>query len=139
VSAATSSSRGRHARHYGFISHRTTDRPNRSSSCTLFTFANILANVASAKVTSGTGTVSSSAIGSDTHQYVVNLTGVANAQVIPVSLTNVYDSAGNRTAAISAPMGVLLGDTTGDNSVNSADISQTKSQSGNPVTNSNFA
>jgi hypothetical protein len=36
-------------------------------------------------------------------------------------------------------MGVLLGDTTGDNSVNSADISQTKSQSGNPVTNSNFA
>ena len=35
-------------------------------------------------------------------------------------------------------MGVLFGDTTGDGFVNSADISQTKSQSGNAVTSSNF-
>ena len=35
-------------------------------------------------------------------------------------------------------MGVLVGDTTGDRSVNSADISQTKSQSGQAVTTSNF-
>jgi hypothetical protein len=35
-------------------------------------------------------------------------------------------------------MGVLLGDTTGDGFVNSADISQTKSQSGQSVGSSNF-
>jgi len=35
-------------------------------------------------------------------------------------------------------MGFLIGDTTGDGFVNSADISQTKSQSGNTVTSSNF-
>jgi hypothetical protein len=35
-------------------------------------------------------------------------------------------------------MGVLIGDTTGDGGVNSADISQTKSQSGAPVTATNF-
>jgi hypothetical protein len=35
-------------------------------------------------------------------------------------------------------MKVLIGDTTADTSVNSADISQTKSQSGQAVTNSNF-
>jgi hypothetical protein len=33
---------------------------------------------------------------------------------------------------------VLLGDTNGDGFVNSADISQTKSQSGQPVGSSNF-
>ncbi len=35
-------------------------------------------------------------------------------------------------------MGVLIGDTTSDGFVNSADIAQTKSQSGTAVTNSNF-
>jgi hypothetical protein len=35
-------------------------------------------------------------------------------------------------------MGVLVGDTTADKFVNSADISQTKSQSGQPVGGSNF-
>jgi hypothetical protein len=33
---------------------------------------------------------------------------------------------------------VLLGDTNGDRFVNSADIGQTKAQSGNPVNSSNF-
>ena len=35
-------------------------------------------------------------------------------------------------------MGVLFGDTTGEGSVNSADISQTKSRSGQTVTSTNF-
>ncbi|MGI8957431.1 MAG: dockerin type I domain-containing protein, partial [Chthoniobacterales bacterium] len=35
-------------------------------------------------------------------------------------------------------MAVLAGDTNADTSVNSADISQTKSQSGQPVSASNF-
>ena len=35
-------------------------------------------------------------------------------------------------------MGVLVGDTNGDGSVNASDIGQTKAQSGNAVTGSNF-
>ena len=41
-------------------------------------------------------------------------------------------------SAISAPMSVLVGDTNSDGFVNSADISQTKAQSGQTVTSSNF-
>jgi hypothetical protein len=44
---------------------------------------------------SGTGSVSSSSIGSDTHEYIVNLTGVTNAQHVVVTLNTVQDSAGN--------------------------------------------
>ena len=35
-------------------------------------------------------------------------------------------------------MGVLAGDTNADRVVNSSDVSQTRAQSGNPVTNMNF-
>ena len=105
----------------------------------VFSFANPLASVGGASVSSGAGSVSSNNIDSnDAHNYIVNLAGVTNAQVITVSLTNVTDSAGDFGNAISASMSVLVGDTTADGSVNSADISQTKSQSGHVVTSSNF-
>jgi hypothetical protein len=104
----------------------------------IFTFANTLMSVGGASV-SGTGSVSSRNIDSnDAHNYIVNLTGVTNAQVITVSLSNVTDSAGDFSSAVSASMGVLIGDTNADGFVNSADISQTKSQSGNAVTSANF-
>ena len=104
----------------------------------VFTFANPLTSVSSASVTSGSGSVSSSAMGSDTHQYIVNLTGVSNAQLITVSLTNVNDASGNFSPAVAGSMGVLLGDTSGDGVVNSADITQTRRQSGNVTDASNF-
>jgi len=105
----------------------------------VFTFANTLSSVAGASVTTGTGSVSSNNIDStDAHNYIVNLTGITNAQIITVSLGNVYDSAGNFSSAVSASMSVLIGDTNGDGFVNSADISQTKSQSGNAVMSANF-
>jgi hypothetical protein len=110
-----------------------------NGNCTLvFNFANTLTSVSCVSALSGNGVVSSSAIGSDPHQYVVNLTGATNAQVVTVSLSNISDSTGNFSSAVSASMGVLVGDTNGDGFVNSADISQTKSQSGNPVTGANF-
>jgi hypothetical protein len=65
------------------------------------------------------------------------LTGVPNAQFTTVQLTGVIDSNGS-TGNVSGSMGVLVGDTTADGSVNSTDIAQTKSQSGTLVTNSNF-
>ena len=105
----------------------------------VFSFANTLTNVGGASIISGTGSVVSNNIdSSDSHNYIVSLTGVTNAQVITVSLTNVSDSAGNFSGAVSVQMGVLIGDTTGNGSVNSSDIAQTQSQSGQPVTSSNF-
>lgn len=104
----------------------------------VFKFANTLTSVADAKVTSGTATVSGSGIGTDAHEYVVNLTGVANAQTIVITLTNVYDSAGNSSSTVSVPMSILIGDTTGNGAVNSSDVGQTKQQTGAAVTSSNF-
>jgi hypothetical protein len=46
----------------------------------IFTFVNNLVSVASASLTSATGSVSSSALGPNSNQYTVNLTGVTNAQ-----------------------------------------------------------
>jgi hypothetical protein len=103
----------------------------------VFTFVNNLVSVASASVTGGAGSVLNSGLGPDLNQYTVNLTGVTNAQSTSVTLVNAHDSIGaigNETAII----GVLLGDTTGNGSVNSSDVSQTKGQSGNAATNSNF-
>ena len=103
----------------------------------VFTFVNNLIAVGSAGASGCGGSVSSSSTGPNANQYTVNLTGVSNACYISVTLSDVIDSAGN-VGTVSAPMGVLIGDTTGDGFVNSADISQTKSQSGAAVTSSNF-
>jgi hypothetical protein len=104
----------------------------------VFRFAAPLTNVGSATVTSGTGTVTSAEMGESEHELVVGLTGVANAQVLTVSLGNVSDSCGNTTASISVPMGVLLGDTTSNGEVNASDVSQVKTVSGQPVAAANF-
>ena len=89
-----------------------------------------------AQVTSGTGSVSNFSVNGSGTKVTVNLTGVANAQKITVTLLDVND--GNNTGDVAARMGVLLGDTTANGSVNSSDISQTKSKSGQSVTSANF-
>jgi trimeric autotransporter adhesin len=104
----------------------------------VFSFANPLTSVGGASVTSGTGIVGSAAIGSDAHQYIVDLTGVANAQTITVSLTNVNDSAGNSTGAVSASMGVLIGDVITNKVVSNTDVAEVKGQVAAPITTSNF-
>ncbi len=103
----------------------------------VFNFANPLNSVAGASVT-GTESVSSSAIGTDRHQYIVNLTGVANAQKITVTLSGGSGTAGNSAATLPVVMGVLLGDTTANGAVNSSDVSQTQAQSGQTVSTDNF-
>jgi hypothetical protein len=105
----------------------------------VFTFANVLTNVGSASVSSGAGMIVTANIDpSDARNYIINLTGVTNAQTITVSLSNVSDSSSNFSSSISASMSVLVGVTTGNGAVNSSDIAQTQSQSGQPVTASNF-
>ena len=95
-----------------------------------------------ATATTGSGTqdvMADGSIGTGTHQneYTVNLTGVPNASHLNVTLNGVIDSA-NNIGDVSVTMGLLLGDTTGDGSVNSADISQTKSRSGQIVASTDF-
>ncbi len=63
----------------------------------------------------------------------VNLTGVTNAQTLTITLSNVTDTFGEILPDALVSIGILIGDTTGDRSVNSGDIGQTKSKSGQVV------
>jgi hypothetical protein len=77
--------------------------------------------------------LNTSGIGTDTHQYIVNLSGVPNAAHLNVTLNRVTDSAGN-ISDVSAPMDVLLGDVNGDGQVDSSDLLKVKQQTLQPVT-----
>lgn len=92
--------------------------------------------VTSASVASGIGTVPPGGTSTSGNQITVNLTGVANAQRISVTLSGVSD--GSDTVDVAVPMAILVGDTNADRFTDAVDVSQTKSQSGNSVTNANF-
>ena len=66
----------------------------------------------------------------------VNLTGVANAQTLMLEFQNVTD--GVNTSTFRVPVSYLLGDTGGNGTVIASDIGQTKAQSGQAATGSNF-
>src|SRR3984893_13507428 len=70
------------------------------------------------------------------NQVTINLTNVSNAQRFNINLLGVND--GTTTRDISVPMAVLIGDTNADAFTDAIDTSQTKSQSGNAVTATNF-
>ena len=70
------------------------------------------------------------------NQVTINLTNVSNAQRLTINLLGVND--GTNTHDLAIPMAVLIGDTNADNFTDAIDVSQTKSQSGRPVTGSNF-
>src|SRR5207245_9431595 len=59
------------------------------------------------------------------------LTVVTNAQRLVIRLDEVQDTVGGVLSNLAARMDVLLGDTTADRTVNSADITQVRRQSGN--------
>jgi hypothetical protein len=101
----------------------------------IFSFAETLASVGSVSMT-GTGDASG-AIGPDTRQYIVNLDGVANEQIITVTLADVTDSAGRNSSSTSISMIVLAGDTNADKRVNVGDTNQTRSRSGQLTTDTN--
>ncbi len=104
--------------------------PSNGTYRVVFTFSNPITGCGVANV----GTVSA---GPNANQCTVQASGLTNGQHTTVSLTGVVDSQAN-TGSFSATMGLLIGDTNADTFVNSADIGQTKSQSGQPVTGSNF-
>ena len=89
-----------------------------------------------AAVTSGTGTVGS--VGFNGNDMLINLTGVTDLQRLTITGTNLTATNGGVLASASLTVGFLIGDTTGNGSVNASDISQTKAQSGQGVTATNF-
>ena len=99
----------------------------------VFTFSGAVTSgtimVVSGIATAGTPTFSGSTM-------TVPLTGVANAQNVSLQLSNINGD-GNLNDGV-VPFSFLIGDTTADGSVNAGDIGQTKSQSGNAVSASNF-
>ena len=71
-------------------------------------------------------------------QYIIDLTAVANAQNVGLSLTNVIDAIGSSSSAVSISMGVLFGDSNGDGVVNSGDALQTRNRSGQSASAATF-
>ena len=91
----------------------------------VFTFADNLTSVPI--VTSSSGTIVKSAVGPNPNQHTVDIAGMANLQSALVKLSTDID-APDETEFARVAMRLLIGDSTGDGSVNSADISQTKSR-----------
>jgi dockerin type I repeat protein len=85
-------------------------------------------------VTSGTGTVSGTS--TNGNDVIIDLTGVANAQTIAITLFGVNDGTGPGNVVIQ--MSLLPGDTNADRRVNVGDTNQTKSRSGQTTNNGNF-
>jgi hypothetical protein len=107
----------------------------RSSSCNhtlAFIFNNDLVG-GTASVTSGTGTVAPGSPFFQGSEMIVNLIGVADVQQITVTLSNVTDIFAQIVPSASVSVNMLIGDTTGNKSVNAGDVAQTKGQSGLPV------
>jgi hypothetical protein len=94
-------------------------------------------NFATPVASCGTPSTGVAVRGPNQDQCTVNLSGLTNAQYRTVTLNGVVNATG-ATSNVSGTMGLLMGDTTANGFVNSTDISQTQSQSGQPVTSSNF-
>jgi hypothetical protein len=92
-----------------------------------------------AQVTFGTGMVGSGGASNggtvtvNGSSVTIPLTNISNAQRIAVTLFAV-NGAGN----VVIPMGILVGDTNANGTVNASDVSQTKAQVGQPVDHGNF-
>ena len=70
------------------------------------------------------------------NDVTINLAGVPNASRCTVTLSGVTDGVSTPGVA-TVPVNFLLGDTNGDRFTDAVDVSQTKAQSGKPITNQN--
>jgi hypothetical protein len=101
----------------------------------VFTFNRPLAS-ADVSITGGAGTLNGPPVISGS-TVTVELSGVVDMQVLELSL-DATDTSGEPLFGMSVQIGFLIGDSTGDRSVSSGDISHTKSLSGQTATSSNF-
>jgi len=95
----------------------------------VFTFTNAVTNC-------GVPSTGNATAGPDSNQCSVDI-NVPTGNYVTVQLTGVTDTNTN-VGNFSGTMGVLVGDTTANGMVNSSDIAQVQSQSGQAVTQSNF-
>jgi hypothetical protein len=98
------------------------------------TFANNV-TFTSAAVNSGTGTVSN-ATGSGTNELTIDLSSVTDAQVLTLALFDVDDN--TNAGDIGVRLRIRTGDVTGNNAVNSSDVTFAKSRLGNAVSATTF-
>ncbi len=102
----------------------------------VFTFTNDVIN-GNASVDSGVGSISGAPVFSG-NTMTVNLTGITNAQQITVSVNGVTDQFLQTLPNTSVTVNMLIGDTNGNSTVNATDLGETKLQSGQAVSASNF-
>ena len=100
-------------------------------------FTNKLNSVGIASVTTGMGSVSGTPM-INGNTMTVNLTGVANAQKIIVTLNNVTDPYGRTLAKATVPMGILLGDVDGNKTVDNKDVNAVSGKVGAGVSQTTF-
>jgi hypothetical protein len=91
--------------------------------------------VAGTGTVTGTGSVSS--VTADGVTVTVNLTGITSPQKIFVNINGVNDGT-NAPGTVMIPMGICVGDTTGDRTDNSGDAQETRNRSGQLTTQANF-
>ena len=104
----------------------------------IFNFVNNVVSVGSVTKTAGNGMISSTAIGPNPDQFTVSLSNVDTQQVVEITLTNVLDSSGATISNVQAAMGVLIGDSSSDQAVNTGDSQVTRNRSGQLTTGTNF-
>jgi hypothetical protein len=104
----------------------------------VYTFAANLRFPGAANVSQGNATIGNPTVGPNLNQVTVPLTNVTDRQHLVVNLAGALDINSVALSAQSARVDVLVGDTNADRFVDSADIGQTKSQSGHAVASSNY-
>jgi Dockerin type I domain len=102
----------------------------------VFTFNNDVVS-GSASVTVGVASVMGNPSFAG-NTMTVNLTGVTDVQKITVTVSSVTDSFGQTLPDEAVSVNMLIGDTSGNKTVNATDVSQTKLQSGQADTATNF-
>ncbi|MEP6602263.1 MAG: dockerin type I domain-containing protein, partial [Nitrospirota bacterium] len=102
----------------------------------VFTFNNQIVS-GNASVASGTGQIAGAPTFSG-RTMTVSLTAVSDVQRLTVMLSGVTDAVAQVFPDTAVTIGFLVGDTTGNGTVNASDIGQTKGQSGAAVTSANF-
>ncbi len=86
-----------------------------------------------ASIVSGTAAISGSPIFAG-NEMRLQLTGVANQQVVTIRVSNINGNSGSADV----DFGFLIGDANGNGTVDKPDFNEVKAQVGQPVTNANF-
>ncbi len=124
--------------------YATEPRRSNGAHTLVFSFLNPVASVGSITATatlpggSPQPVMATGSVGTNTREYLVELTGVPDTAVVSVTLNGVVDNLANAIAAVPVTFGALIGDTTNDQSVNAGDTVQTRNRSGQLADGGNF-